>query len=178
MSRIGKLPVEVSAGVKVQLDGRVLSVSGPKGTLTREFVPEVQLLVEGNTVVVKPSNSGKRAKAMWGLSRTLVVNMITGVSKGYSKTLEINGVGYKASLIDNTLLQLFLGYSHNIIYALPDGVTAELPKATTITLSGPDKELVGLVAAEIRQMRKPEPYKGKGVRYSDEYVRRKEGKKK
>lgn len=177
MSRIGKLPVPIVDSVKVVLAGQSLSVNGPKGALSRVFEPEIELMVENGQVVVKPRNNTKRAKSLWGLSRTLVENMVKGVSEGYVKTLEISGVGYKASL-SGDMLTLFLGYSHDIMYALPAGIKAECPKPTTLVISGSDKEMVGMVAAEIRKLRKPEPYKGKGVRYSDEVVRRKEGKKK
>lgn len=177
MSRIGKLPVEIVSGVKVALSGQEITVTGPKGTLKTQLPREVVVKQEDNKISVKPANDGKRAKAMWGLSRTLVQNMVTGTAQGYTVNLEMNGVGYKAAL-QGQKLKLSLGYSHDIDYVIPAGIKIEAPKPTELVISGADKQKVGQVAAEIRRYRKPEPYKGKGIKYSDEKIRRKEGKKK
>lgn len=177
MSRIGKLPVEIVSGVKVALAGQEITVTGPKGTLKTQLPREVVVKQEDNKISVKPANDGKRAKAMWGLSRTLVQNMVTGTAQGYTVNLEMNGVGYKAAL-QGQKLKLSLGYSHDIDYVIPAGIKIEAPKPTELVISGADKQKVGQVAAEIRRYRKPEPYKGKGIKYSDEKIRRKEGKKK
>ena len=177
MSRIGKLPVEIASGVKVALAGQEITVTGSKGTLKTTLPREVVVSQEGTQVWVKPANDSKRARAMWGLSRTLVNNMVIGTSQGYTVELEMNGVGYKAA-IQGQKLKLSLGFSHDIDYEVPQGVTVLAPKPTQLVISGADKQKVGQVAAEIREYRKPEPYKGKGVKYSDEKVRRKEGKKK
>ena len=177
MSRIGKLPVAIASGVKVALSGQQVTVTGSKGTLKTELPREVVVTLEGNLVHVKPANDGKRAKAMWGLSRTLVNNMVVGASEGYTVELEMNGVGYKAA-VQGQKLNLALGFSHDINYVIPQGITITAPKPTQLIISGADKQKVGQVAAEIRKFRKPEPYKGKGIKYSDEKIRRKEGKKK
>ena len=177
MSRIGKIPVAVVSGVKVKLDGSFLEVAGPKGLLNRTFPKEVEIRYQDDQITVTPVDESMRARAMWGLSRKLVFNMVHGVSQGFVKRLEINGVGFKAEGHGN-LLRLFLGYSHAIIYAVPPGITVQCEKPTSIAVSGHDNHLVGQVAAEIRALRKPEPYKGKGIRYENEKVRRKEGKKK
>lgn len=177
MSRIGKLPVAIASGVKVALSGQEVTVTGSKGTLKTQLPREVVVSLEGNLVYVKPANDTKRARAMWGLSRTLVNNMVIGTSEGYTVELEMNGVGYKAA-VQGQKLNLSLGFSHEINYVVPQGVTVTAPKPTQLIITGADKQKVGQVAAEIREYRKPEPYKGKGIKYSDEKIRRKEGKKK
>ncbi|MBK8005670.1 MAG: 50S ribosomal protein L6 [Gemmatimonadetes bacterium] len=175
MSRIGKKPVAVPAGVSVAIQGHEVTVKGPKGELKRAFHPDIQLAVEGSQVVVtRPSDEAKH-KALHGLSRTLVQNMVDGAAKGFQKVLEIQGVGYKAEA-KPTGLQLSLGFSHPVFYPAPAGIKFTVENNTLVKIDGPDKELVGQVAAEIRSLRKPEPYKGKGVRYQGEAVRRKAGK--
>ncbi len=175
MSRIGKLPVEVPPGVKVSIEGQVFRAEGPKGHLTLEIHPEIGIRIEGNTIRVLRPSDDPRHKALHGLTRSLVNNTVLGVSRGYSKTLEIVGVGYRAEKIGNGL-KILVGYSHPVEIVPPEGVTLECPNPTTIVVSGPDKQKVGQVAAEIRSHRPPEPYKGKGIRYKDEAVRRKAGK--
>jgi large subunit ribosomal protein L6 len=175
MSRIGKKPVAVPKGVTVALNGQVLSVKGPRGELARTFHPEITLAVQGDQVVVtRPSDEAKH-RALHGLSRTLVQNMVDGVAKGFSKVLEIQGVGYKAESKPFGL-QLALGFSHPVAYKAPAGIKFTVDNNTIVKIEGADKEMVGQVAAEIRNLRKPEPYKGKGVRYQGEVVRRKAGK--
>lgn len=179
MSRIGKQPVIVPAEVEVNISNEVIVVSGKLGKLSQPLGNKVS--VEYNKadgkIIITPNGSDKKARSMWGLSRTLISNMIVGVSKGFNKTLEINGVGYKAAVKDN-FLTMFLGYSHDIKYMIPKGIEIKCPKPTQIDIFGYDKQLVGEVAALIRSLRKPEPYKGKGVKYSDEIIIRKVGKKK
>lgn len=175
MSRIGKLPIPIPAGVKASLQGNTLTVTGPKGTLTRSFVPSAIITIESERILVGRSDDSLAARAAHGLSRTLVNNMVTGVTKGFEKVLEITGVGYRAEVKGETLT-LSLGYSHPVTYQLPAGITAEVDKMTKITVRGIDKELVGQVAAKIRSFRGPEPYKGKGIRYADEVILRKAGK--
>jgi large subunit ribosomal protein L6 len=175
MSRIGKKPVTIPGGVTVKIEGSTVNVKGPKGELARVFHPEVGLALEGDTVTVTRPSDEARHKALHGLSRTLVANMIEGVTQGYRKQLEITGVGYKAELKPYGLL-MSLGYSHTIPVKAPAGIKLSAPQPTTVIVEGADKEVVGRVAAEIRKLRKPEPYKGKGVRYSNEVVRRKAGK--
>lgn len=175
MSRIGKIPVPIPSGVTVTIDGDTVTVKGPKGELTRTFSPLVTIELEGDTVVVKPVNGDRDANAQWGLTRTLINNMVIGVSQGYEKRLQLVGVGYRAQLKGKNL-ELSLGYSHPVIYPQPEGITFEVPDNTHIVVKGISKEQVGQVAAEIRAKRPPEPYKGKGVRYVDEHVRRKLGK--
>jgi large subunit ribosomal protein L6 len=177
MSRIGKKPVAIPSGVTVDLNGKDLTAKGPKGTLHMTFVDDVVATVENNVISVQPRNSGQKSRSMWGMQRTLADNIVTGVSKGFSRTLEINGVGYRAALRGREL-QLQLGFSHEVLYPLPEGIEVQCPEPTKVVISGIDKQKVGHVAAEIREYRKPEPYKGKGVKYSDEYIYRKEGKKK
>jgi len=177
MSRIGKKPVAVPDKVEVRIDGQTVSAKGPKGALDVTLVGEVSVAMEDGAVVVAPRDQTKRARSMWGMSRTLVQNIITGVSQGYSKTLEINGVGYRAQLKGRDV-QLQLGLSHEVVHPVPSGIEVQVPKPTQIIVSGIEKQVVGQVAAEIRSYRPPEPYKGKGVRYEGEYVFRKEGKKK
>ena len=175
MSRIGRLPVTVPSGVEVSIDGRRLTVKGPKGELTRELHPDMLLAREDDRVVVTRPTEQKHHKQLHGLTRTLVNNMVTGVTTGYRKGLEITGVGYRAALVGRKL-QLSLGYSHPVEIEPPAGITFELENPTRLAVVGIDKELVGQVAASVRATRKPEPYKGKGVRYAGERVRRKAGK--
>lgn len=177
MSRIGRKPVEVPGGVSVDLNGSELSVKGPKGLLSMFVMDEVEVNVAENEVVVSPVGETKRARSFWGMHRTMIANMITGVTEGYSKKLEINGVGYRAQMKGNDV-NLQLGFSHDVLFEVPKGITVECPDQTTIVISGIDKQLVGQVAANIREYRKPEPYKGKGIKYEGEYIFRKEGKKK
>jgi large subunit ribosomal protein L6 len=175
MSRIGRMPVTVPKGVSVSLNGQTVSVKGPKGELSRTIHPDMKIAVDGSTVVVTRPTEETRHKALHGLTRSLVNNMVEGVAKGYVKVLEIQGVGYKAEKKGNGL-QLSLGFSHPVVYPTPAGIIFTVDNNTVLKIEGPDKELVGQVAAEIRSMRKPEPYKGKGVRYQGELVRRKAGK--
>ena len=179
MSRIGKQPVIVPAGVEVNLSEDVIVVNGKLGSLTYPFERKVIINYDKAqaTITVSAKGDDKKNRSMWGLSRTLINNMIVGVSKGFTKTLEINGVGYKSSVSGN-ILTMYLGYSHNIKYMIPQGIEIKCPKPTQIDIFGYDKQLVGEVAALIRNLRKPEPYKGKGVKYSDEVIVRKVGKKK
>jgi large subunit ribosomal protein L6 len=177
MTRVGKHPVAVPSGVQVELSGQTLSAKGGLGTLRLVVSNEVSASVADGAVTIAPKNDTKRARAMWGTTRALVNNMVTGVSKGFSVTLEINGVGYRAAVQGNTLT-LQLGYSHEIAYPIPDGVKIACERPTVITVSGADRQRIGQIAAEIRAYRPPEPYKGKGIKYSTEIVRRKEGKKK
>ncbi len=178
MSRIGKKPIPVPAGVTVGIEGRRVTVKGPKGELSREIPDRVEVVQEGGQVLVKPLGNDRRSRAMWGLARTLVDNMVVGVSKGFSRDLLVQGVGYRVQYgKDNRWLLFNLGYSHPILYELPEGVSADIDtKANKISLKGIDKEKLGLAAATIRAFRPPEPYKGKGIRYADEVVRRKMGK--
>ena len=175
MSRIGKKPVAVPKGVTVTLSGNAVSVKGPKGELARTFHPEMTLAMEGDTVTVSRPSDETRHKALHGLSRTLLANMVEGVTKGYNKTLEIQGVGYKAETKPFGL-QLSLGFSHPVQYKAPAGIKFAVENNTGVKIEGADKEMVGQVAAELRNMRPPEPYKGKGIRYQGEQVRRKAGK--
>ncbi len=175
MSRIGKMPVEVPNGVNVALVGRTFSAKGPKGNLSLEIHPEIEVKLEGSTVEVHRPSDQSRHKALHGLVRSLVANMVTGVHEGFSKTLEIIGVGYRADRSGKGL-KILVGFSHPIEYPAPEGVTLECPNQTTIVVSGADKQKVGQAAAEIRSFRPPEPYKGKGIRYRGEQVRRKAGK--
>ena len=175
MSRIGRLPITVPAGVDVTLDGRVITVKGPKGTLTRQLPPRIEIEREGDTILVTRPTENKLDKSLHGLTRTLVNNMVVGVTTGYRKGLEIIGVGYRAQKVGNNL-QLALGYSHPIEVDPPAGISFELETPLRLAVVGIDKELVGQMAAKIRATRKPEPYKGKGVRYAGEVIRRKAGK--
>ena len=177
MSRIGKKPVSVPAGVTAAIEGKTLSVKGPKGTLSIALADEVSYAVEDGSISVQPINDTKRSRSFWGMQRTLVQNLITGVTEGYSKQLQITGVGYRAN-VQGKNLKLQLGYSHDVDYAIPEGITIATPDQTTVNISGIDKQKVGQVAAEIRRWRKPEPYKGKGIKYAGEFIFRKEGKKK
>ena len=177
MSRIGKLAVPVPSGVTVTLDGQAIVAKGPKGELSTVLVDDVLVSMEDNSVRVLPRNDSKRSLSMWGMSRTIVANLVQGVSEGYSKKLDINGVGYRAALQGNKL-QLIVGLSHDVLYDIPEGISVDVPKPTQIVVNGIDKQKVGQVAAEIRSYRKPEPFKGKGIKYENEYIFRKEGKKK
>jgi len=177
MSRIGKKAVPVPTGVTVSINGQNVAVKGPKGELKMAFVDQVNVKMADGAVDVQPKDSSKLARSCWGMSRTMVANMIKGVTEGYSRTLEITGVGYRAA-VQGKDLQLQLGYSHDVSYAIPAGIEIKTPKPTEIVVSGIDKQRVGQVAAEIRSYREPEPYKGKGVKYAGEYIFRKEGKKK
>ena len=177
MSRIGKKAVAIPSGVTVTLDGQTVAVKGPKGDLSWTVSDDIEVKQEGSEVTLTPRNDSQRARGMWGLSRTLIANMVEGVSKGYEQTLELVGVGYRAA-IEGKVLQLQLGFSHDVNIDPPEGVTFASAKQTEIKISGIGKQLVGETAAKIRRIRPPEPYKGKGVRYSGEKVRRKEGKKK
>ena len=177
MSRIGKKTVSVPSGVTATLDGQAISVKGPKGELSAVLVDDVIAKLEDGEITVTPRAETKRGRAMWGLSRTVVSNLVDGVSEGFTKTLEINGVGYRAA-VEGKTLKLTLGFSHDVNYAIPEGITIACPRPTEINVSGIDKQQVGQVASEIRRYRPPEPYKGKGVRYAGEYIFRKEGKKK
>lgn len=177
MSRIGKKPVAIPAGVTANIADGVLSVKGPKGTLTLSLRDEISYTVEGDAILVKPGNATKQARAFWGMQRTLVSNLVTGVTEGYTKTLLITGVGYRATA-QGKVLKLQLGYSHDVNFDVPEGIEVKTPDNTTVHISGIDKQKVGQVAAEIRRWRKPEPYKGKGIKYAGEFIFRKEGKKK
>jgi len=175
MSRIGKQPIPVPAGVKVELKGTYVKVSGGKGTLERDIRPEIEISQQGDELVCTPRGTSKRVMAFWGMTRSLVNNMVIGVDKGFEKKLMVEGVGYRAKASGSTLT-LNVGYSNPVEFKLPDGIEVSVDKDNMITLTGVDKELVGLTAARIRQIRKPEPYKGKGIRYADEHIVRKVGK--
>jgi large subunit ribosomal protein L6 len=176
MSRIGKKPVEIPAGVDIKLSGNSLRVKGPKGELARDFHPKMSIRQDGSSIVVERASDHRLDRSLHGLTRTLINNMVSGVTKGFERVLEINGVGYKAEVKGNVLV-LNMGYSHPVNFELPNGVSATVDKATVIKLSSIDKELVGQVAANVRAVRKPEPYKGKGIKYAEETILRKEGKK-
>lgn len=175
MSRIGKMPVDMPSGVDVKVDGTQVTVKGSKGELSREFTDRVSFSIEDGVVTVVREDDSRESRALHGLSRALLANMVEGVSEGFSKTLEIQGVGYRASLKGSDI-ELLVGFSHPVNVKAPKGITFEVPEPTRIIVSGIDKEQVGQVAADIRKVRPPEPYKGKGIRYSGEYVRRKAGK--
>jgi len=177
MSRIGKKPVPVPAGVTASIAERKLWVKGPKGELSLPMSDDISYTIEASQIAVSPANETKRARAFWGMQRTLVSNLVTGVSAGFTKVLEITGVGYRAS-VQGSNLKLQLGYSHDVDFAIPEGITIKTPDQTTVEITGSDKQRVGQVAAEIRRWRKPEPYKGKGIKYRGEKIFRKEGKKK
>ena len=177
MSRIGKRPIELPSGVTATVSGQSVEVKGPKGTRNFTATDDVTLASEDNAITVTPRGSSKRARQQWGMSRTQIANCVTGVTEGFKKNLEINGVGYRAQVQGNTLV-LNLGLSHDVNFEVPAGVTVTCPKNTEIVVEGIDQQLVGQVAANIREWRKPEPYKGKGIKYADEYIFRKEGKKK
>ncbi|MDR4305248.1 50S ribosomal protein L6 [Chelatococcus sambhunathii] len=177
MSRIGKKPVDVPSGVTAAVDGQNVKVKGPKGELVHRVHDDVVVEFKDGKVSVQPRNETKQARAMWGMSRTMVSNLVEGVTKGFEKKLEISGVGYRASVQGKNLV-LALGYSHDVVYPIPDGIQIATGKPTEITVTGVDRQRVGQVAAEIRDFRRPEPYKGKGVKYAGEFIFRKEGKKK
>jgi large subunit ribosomal protein L6 len=177
MSRVGKLPVDLPSGVEITLNDDLIIVKGSKGELSMPLTKDVSLTKEGNSVVVKPIDDSRRSRSMWGTVRNRVQNMVTGVANGCVKNLEIRGVGYRAAISGN-MLTLSLGYSHEIKFIVPKDISVKVDKQTLIEISGIDNQKVGQIAAEIRALRKPEPYKGKGVRYAGEYVRIKEGKKK
>ena len=177
MSRIGKKAVAIPGGVTASIEDGTLSVKGPKGTLSMGLSDHISYKVEGDEIQVNPANDTKLARSFWGMHRTLVSNLVEGVTEGFSKTLEISGVGYRAAAKGKTL-NLQLGFSHDVDIDIPEGLDVKTPDQTTVIISGMDKQAVGQLAAEIRQWRKPEPYKGKGIKYQGEYVFRKEGKKK
>ena len=177
MSRIGKRPVDLPGGVSAAVSGQTIEVKGPKGTRSFTATDDVNLTVEDTVVRIEPRGKSKRARQQWGMSRTMVQNLVNGVTDGFKKELEIQGVGYRAAIQGNTL-KLSLGYSHEVDFEVPAGVTVTCPKQTEVVIEGIDQQLVGQVAANIREWRAPEPYKGKGIRYKGEYIFRKEGKKK
>lgn len=177
MSRIGKRPVELPSGVTASVQGQTISVKGPKGTRSFTATDDIDISVEGNVITLKPRGNSKRARQQWGLSRTMVANLAQGVANGFKKDLELVGVGYRAAMQGKDL-KLALGFSHDVIFEVPAGVSVTTPRPTEIVIEGIDQQLVGQVAANIREWRRPEPYKGKGIRYKDEYIFRKEGKKK
>jgi large subunit ribosomal protein L6 len=177
MSRIGKKPVTLPSGVSASLSGQTIEVKGPKGTRSFSATDDVTIAVDDDKVSVAPRGNSKRARQQWGMSRTMIANLITGVSEGFKKELEITGVGYRAQMQGN-VLKLNLGLSHDVDYQAPDGITITAPKQTEIVVEGIDQQTVGQVAAEIREWRKPEPYKGKGIRYKGQFIFRKAGKKK
>ena len=175
MSRIGKRPIDLPSGVTAAVSGQTIEVKGPKGSRSFQATDDVDLSVDGSTVSVTPRGSSKRARQQWGMSRTQIANLVTGVTEGFKKELEINGVGYRAQIQGSTL-KLALGYSHDVNFEIPAEVQVTCPKQTEIIVEGIDQQIVGQVAANIREWRKPEPYKGKGIKYKDEYIFRKEGK--
>jgi large subunit ribosomal protein L6 len=177
MSRIGKKPVELPSGVSAAVSGQTVEVKGPKGTRSFTATDDVTLVVENDAIAVKPRGMSKRARQQWGMSRSQIENCVTGVTQGFKKEMEINGVGYRAQ-VQGKILKLALGLSHDVNFEIPDGVTVTSAKPTEITVEGIDQQLVGQVAANIRAWKKPEPYKGKGIKYKGEYIFRKEGKKK
>lgn len=177
MSRIGKKPVAVPSGVTANVEGQTVKVKGAKGALQLALPDDVVVSMDKGAITVAPRSETKRSRSMYGTARTLVSNLMTGVSKGFEEKLEINGVGYRAA-VQGKNLQLQLGYSHDVVYPIPAGIAIATPKPTEIVITGIDKQVVGQVAAEIRAFRGPEPYKGKGVKYADEFIFRKEGKKK
>ena len=177
MSRIGKKPIDLPPGVTASVSGQTVEVKGPKGLRRYCATDDVNIVVEDSTVSVSPRDRSKRARQQWGMSRTMISNLVKGVTQGFKKELEISGVGYRAQMQGN-ILKLNLGLSHDVDYKAPDGVTVSAPKQTEIIVEGIDQQIVGQVAAEIREWRKPEPYKGKGIRYKGEFIFRKEGKKK
>ena len=177
MSRIGKKPVAIPSGVTADIDNGTLTVKGPKGTLSMGLADEVEYKLEDDAISVKPANDTRRSRDFWGMQRTLVANLVDGVTEGYTKVLEITGVGYRAQA-QGKKLKLQLGYSHDVDLDVPEGLEVKTPDQTTVEISGIDKQAVGQFAAEVRRWRKPEPYKGKGIKYRGEYIFRKEGKKK
>ena len=177
MSRIGKRPVALPSGVEASVSGQTVTVKGPKGSRDFTATDDVSIGVDGGVVKIEPRGSSKRARQQWGMSRTMIANLVQGVTDGFKKELEISGVGYRAAIQGN-VLKLNLGYSHDVDFDVPEGVTVTCPKQTEIVIEGTDQQLVGQVAANIREWRAPEPYKGKGIKYKGEYIFRKEGKKK
>ncbi len=177
MSRIGKKPVAIPSGVTANIDNGMMTVKGPKGTLSMGLSDLIDYKIDGEEIQVKPANDTKAARSFWGMQRTLVSNLIEGVTEGFTKVLEITGVGYRANA-QGKKLKLQLGYSHDVDLDVPEGLEVKTPDQTTVEISGIDKQAVGQFAAEVRRWRKPEPYKGKGIKYRGEYVFRKEGKKK
>jgi large subunit ribosomal protein L6 len=177
MSRVGKKTVAIPSGVTANVEGQTVKVKGPKGALQVVLHGDVAAKVEGGGIKIDPRSDTKRARSMWGTYRALVANLVTGVTKGFEQRLEITGVGYRAT-VQGKNLQIQLGYSHDIVYPIPEGITVVAPKPTEIVINGIDRQKVGQVAAEIRDYRPPEPYKGKGIKYAGEYIFRKEGKKK
>ncbi len=175
MSRIGKMPISIPSGVDVKIDGSTVTIKGKKGELTRTFQPTMIIKVEGDEIIVTPADDERQTNAYWGLTRSLLHNMVVGVSEGFEKKLELVGVGYRAALKGSDL-ELQLGFSHPVLVKAPEGIAFEVPSQNEITVTGVSKEKVGQTAADIRKWRKPEPYKGKGIRYVGEYVRRKAGK--
>ena len=175
MSRIGKNPIAIPAGVEVKVDGSTVTAKGPKGTLTRTVHSNMKVELDGAVITVSRPDDSNLNKSLHGLTRTLIANMVEGVEKGYSKELEVNGVGYRVAIQGKDLV-LNIGYSHQVIMPAPEGITVEAPNPNKIIISGPDKQMVGQFAAEVREKRPPEPYKGKGIKYVDEHIRRKEGK--
>jgi large subunit ribosomal protein L6 len=175
MSRIGKKPIDIPDGVTVKQDGSLMTVEGPKGTLSMNVPPGVEVALQDDTALVKVLSDGRKGRSLYGLARTLIANMVTGVSTGFEKSLEIVGVGYRGEVQGN-VLKLLIGYSDPVEYAIPEGIAIKVDKQVNMVVSGIDKELVGRVAAQIRDLKKPEPYKGKGIRYAGEYVRKKVGK--
>ena len=175
MSRIGRMPIAIPAGVTVTLDGNLITVKGAKETLTRELHPNMQIAVENNEIVVTRPNDEKQNRALHGLTRTLIHNMVVGVTEGFKKELDVNGVGYRVAKQGKDLV-MNLGFSHQVVMSEIDGISIEVPNPNKIIISGPDKQKVGQFAAEVREKRPPEPYKGKGIKYVDEHIRRKEGK--
>ena len=175
MSRIGRKPITIPAGVEVKVDGSKVTVKGPKGNLENTFKPEMAIAVEGNEVIVTRPSDNKEHRSLHGLTRTLIANMIQGVTEGFKKELQVNGVGYRVQKKGKDLV-MNLGFSHNVVMPEIDGITIEVPGPNSIIISGPDKQKVGQFAAEVREKRPPEPYKGKGIKYIDEHIRRKEGK--
>jgi large subunit ribosomal protein L6 len=177
MSRIGKKPVELPSGVEAKVAGQTIEVKGPKGTQSFTATDDVTITVDGNAVTVTPRGRSKRARQQWGMSRTMVANLVHGVTNTFKKELEIQGVGYRAQ-VQGKVLKLNLGYSHDVDFEIPEGITIQCPKPTEIVVEGHDAQVVGETAANIRDWRRPEPYKGKGIRYKGEYIFQKEGKKK
>jgi large subunit ribosomal protein L6 len=177
MSRIGKKPIDLPKGVTANITGQTIEVKGPKGTRSFTATDDVTVALEENAVTVKPRGTSKRARQQWGMSRTQVANLVTGVTEGFKREMEITGVGYRAA-VQGKVLKLSLGYSHDVDFEIPSDVTIQTPKPTEIVVEGIDQQVVGQVAANIREWRKPEPYKGKGIRYKNEFIFRKEGKKK
>lgn len=175
MSRIGRMPIAIPAGVEVKMDGHQITVKGPKGTLTRTVHSNMAVNIEGNEILVTRPNDEKENRSLHGLTRTLIANMVEGVSNGFKKELEINGIGYRGEKQGKDLV-LTIGYSHKVVFSEIEGITIEVPAPNKVIISGPDKQLVGQFAANVREARPPEPYKGKGIKYVEEHIRRKEGK--